>query len=113
MSYSYSQSTSKFCNVNTGQCSTGYRGYKGETDQTKPNAGPIPIGDYTFGNSCSRNGQRCNLIPDPSNEMFGRSAFQVHGDNGKGDQSASHGCIILNSGDRVSFKKGDKLHVTK
>jgi hypothetical protein len=28
--------------------------------------------------------------------LWGRSAFRIHGDNGKGDKSASEGCIVLN-----------------
>jgi hypothetical protein len=35
------------------------------------------------------------LTPDPGNEMFGRSAFFVHGDNAQMNHSASCGCIIL------------------
>ncbi|CAF1328180.1 unnamed protein product [Didymodactylos carnosus] len=92
---------------------TGYSGSKGEQDQTKKGFGPIPIGGYTVSNSCDKAGERCNLKPDTSNNMFGRSAFQIHGDNKKGDGSASHGCIILNAGDRSGLKKGDKIKVTK
>jgi hypothetical protein len=35
------------------------------------------------------------LTPDPSNEMFGRSAFFIHGDNPQLNHTASDGCIIL------------------
>ena len=111
MSFSFSRSTGKFCDDATGQCSQGYSGYKGESDQTKKNFGPIPDGKYTVDNSCGGNRQRCNLTPDSSNNMFGRSAFQVHGDNTKGDQSASQGCIILGQKDRAGLKKGDTIHV--
>ena len=45
--------------------------------------------------------------------MYDRDSFQIHGDNGRGDQSASKGCIILNTSDRKGLKKGDKLHVTE
>ena len=55
----------------------------------------------------------CNLKPDSSNNMFGRSNFQIHGDNKKGDGSASHGCIILNKGDRAGLKPGDTVNVKK
>ncbi|CAM2718558.1 unnamed protein product [Rotaria socialis] len=88
-------------------------GFKGEKDQKKSNQGPIPEGKYTIANGCGDAHQRCNLTPDSSNNMFGRSAFQIHGDNGKGDQSASHGCIILNQGDRAGLKKDDKITVKK
>ncbi len=113
MSYTYSQSTGKFCNDKTGQCTQSYSGFKGETDQTKKNLGPAPEGKYTIANSCDKTGGRCNLIPDPSNNMFGRSSMQIHGDNGKGDKSASHGCIILNQKDRAGLKTGDTVKVKK
>ena len=35
------------------------------------------------------------LDPFPSNDMYGRSGFYIHGDNPRGDKSASEGCIIL------------------
>jgi lipoprotein-anchoring transpeptidase ErfK/SrfK len=113
MSYTYNQSTGKFCNDNTGKCTQSYSGYKGETDQTKKNLGPIPEGKYTIANSCDKTGGKCNLTPDSSNKMSGRSGFQIHGDNNKGDQSASHGCIILNQKDRAGLKPGDKVTVKK
>lgn len=76
--------------------------------------GPLPRGLYTIGQPY-RNQKTgiytMNLIPDPNNEMFGRADFRIHGDNGKGDRSASEGCIvkspqadrelIWNSGDRT------------
>jgi hypothetical protein len=36
-----------------------------------------------------------SLIPDPANEMFGRSDFLIHGDSIEHPGQASHGCIIL------------------
>jgi hypothetical protein len=45
--------------------------------------------------------------------MFGRSSFQIHGDNGKDDRSASHGCIILNKNERTGLKSGDTVTVKK
>lgn len=113
MSHTYNQTTGEFCNGNTGKCTQSYSGAKGETDQTKKDAGPVPVGGYTVGNSCGGKGERCNLIPDKSNEMFGRTGFQAHGDNGKGNQSASKGCIILNQNDRADLKPGDKITVKK
>ncbi len=35
------------------------------------------------------------LKPTGDQNMYGRSGFYIHGDNGKGDYSASEGCIIL------------------
>ena len=84
-----------------------------EKDQTKKDRGPIPEGKYTITNSCDKPRERCNLKPDSSNSMFGRTGFQIHGDNGKGNQSASHGCIILKQEDRAGLKAGDTVTVKK
>ena len=35
------------------------------------------------------------LIPSPTNEMFGRSEFLIHGDSLEHPGAASEGCIIL------------------
>jgi hypothetical protein len=65
--------------------------------------GPLPRGDYTIGpiqnnvtgsGTMLRNSMR--LTPDPSNQMFGRGGFLIHGDNSLHNKSASEGCIILN-----------------
>ena len=113
MSFDFSQSSGEFCNKETGKCLLGYSGYKGEKDETKSNRGPIPQGSYTVENTCGGYGERCNLIPDSSNNMHGRTSFQVHGDNGKGDKTASRGCIILDQTSRVDLKKGDRINVKK
>lgn len=70
--------------------------------QNLQGVGPIPQGIYTIGpqqNNITGNGHRLlqsmRLAPDPGNEMFGRSGFLIHGDNSRGNQSASEGCIIF------------------
>jgi hypothetical protein len=62
-----------------------------------PNVGPLPRGLYRIVGEpfihphC---GQYClRLEPDAANQMYGRSGFLIHGDNGKG--TASEGCIVL------------------
>ena len=66
--------------------------------QNIPEKGPIPIGIYTIGTAFDDPGGKgpCvfRLIPDPSNEMFGRSGFMIHGDNIAHNYSASEGCIV-------------------
>jgi len=60
--------------------------------------GPIPQGRYRIGAARThhRLGPVClPLTPDAGNDMFGRSGFYIHGDNRRGDRSASSGCIIL------------------
>jgi len=62
-----------------------------------PDVGPLPIGTYTIGqpyNDSEVGIFALPLTPDPSNEMFGRSKFRIHGDNPKENQSASKGCIV-------------------
>jgi hypothetical protein len=63
--------------------------------------GPIPTGDYTIGKQgthYSENGPlpaSMRVSPAATNDMHGRGGFLIHGDNSRGDRSASEGCIIL------------------
>ena len=66
--------------------------------QAEPDIGPIPRGRYTIGPpQPTHGGFALPLTPDPSNEMFGRSAFLIHGDmaNPALAGTASLGCIII------------------
>lgn len=63
-----------------------------------PNVGPLPAGAYLLDNphdSPHTGAFSINLIPDPKNEMFGRSLFRMHGDNNELNHTASDGCIIM------------------
>lgn len=63
-----------------------------------PRMGPIPEGAYHILPSRTHptlGPVAIPLDPFPTNFMFGRSGFYIHGDNAKGDRSASEGCIIL------------------
>jgi hypothetical protein len=58
--------------------------------------GPLPVGVYTFDQVVmqSKLGPfAIPLIPDSSNEMFGRGHFYVHGDTNPSGK-ASEGCMI-------------------
>ena len=60
--------------------------------------GPIPIGLYVMSPAFDHamlGPVAIPLAPDPKNNMLGRSAFYIHGDNSKRDNTASHGCIIM------------------
>lgn len=60
--------------------------------------GPIPQGFWQIGplrRSVKTGPNIMDLTPLPGTNTFGRSAFQIHGDNGKGNRSASSGCIII------------------
>lgn len=64
--------------------------------QDVPRVGPIPRGVYTIGPAYKhpKLGPICmNLDPHPDNEMHGRDAFRMHGNNKIND--ASLGCIIM------------------
>jgi hypothetical protein len=61
------------------------------------NVGPLPRGKYTIGpphTSGHTGPYTMNLEPDPANEMFGRSAFRIHGDSIAAPGTASNGCIV-------------------
>lgn len=60
--------------------------------------GPIPQGQYTIEPAITdtRTGPvSLHLLPSYTNNMFGRSAFLVHGDNSQMNHTASEGCIIM------------------
>lgn len=75
--------------------------------QNVPNTGPIPQGTYdiqpqqdnTTGAGTNLPGSM-RLTPQDGTDTSGRDGFLIHGDNSRGDQSASHGCVILNRNTR-------------
>lgn len=59
--------------------------------------GPLPEGKYSFGTPVPQSHLgpfAIPLIPDPSNDMLGRSDFYCHGDTTPSG-NASEGCIIM------------------
>jgi hypothetical protein len=84
-------------------------------DQGDKNVGPLPCGLYTISQAfdhphCGPMSMR--LTPAPSNEMFGRSGFLIHGDNAMHDHSASDGCIILPPVARAYINASPDRHLT-
>lgn len=82
---------------------TGYAGHgAGVNDpsmQSISRVGPLPTGRYTIGPQYySPNTGRATmaLTPAPTNQMYGRSAFRIHGDNSQRNRTASEGCMIFN-----------------
>ena len=66
--------------------------------QFSRNLGPIPVGVWKLGKAQEhpRLGPLAiALEPMMENQTGGRSGFFIHGDNPKGDNSASQGCIVL------------------
>ena len=80
-------------------------GYSGDPEhknnpaaQSLADQGPIPTGVYTIGepeDTADHGPFVLPLTPDPTNEMYGRSAFLIHGDRIGAPGTASKGCIIL------------------
>jgi hypothetical protein len=101
MPWSYSQSSGALSHdgvfVGTGYSGKG-EGLDNPDLQDVPDEGPIPEGTYTIGPASTHPGKGpvvMELEPDPSNQMFGRSGFLIHGDNVEMNHTASDGCIIL------------------
>ena len=84
---------------------TGYSGHGEGRDNVAmvhvAGKGPLPPGRYRFGAAYAhpRLGPLCMVLePLPGTEVFGRSAFRIHGDNR--DHDASHGCLVTGPGVR-------------
>ena len=62
------------------------------------NEGPIPPGVYTIQaprDTVTHGPYALPLEPSPSNVMYGRAGFLIHGDSVHAPGTASEGCIIL------------------
>ncbi|EGC36285.1 hypothetical protein DICPUDRAFT_97622 [Dictyostelium purpureum] len=100
--WTYEQSTGKLYDSSNKHVATGYSGNgthinKADSQGVK-SKGPLPRGTYTMNEprkSDKTGAYAMDLTPSPENNMEGRDSFQIHGDNSKGDKSASEGCIIL------------------
>lgn len=73
--------------------------------------GPLPIGKY-YGTELHEDDPVVGkyaivLTPDPSNQMFGRNSFFLHGDSIDHPGEASHGCIVMPKAARLKFWEGD------
>jgi len=70
------------------------------------NEGPIPVGWYTIQapvDTDEHGPYVLWLTPDPTNVMYGRSGFGIHGDSIDDPGSASEGCIILDRNEREAI----------
>lgn len=80
-----------------GFCGTHPEGKNNPSMQAVHNIGPLPEGFYTLGQPLDKPNTgpySIPLAPDPSNEMFDRSAFYIHGDTTP-PGNASDGCIVM------------------
>lgn len=98
----YAQATGKFRHDDGTLIMIGYSGAGvGKNNpyvQETPNVGPIPRGIYYIGtpeDTLTHGPFVLPLTPHPANDMFGRSAFLIHGDSKEHPGTASQGCIIL------------------
>jgi hypothetical protein len=81
-----------------GNCGKNPEGINNVDMQECKSIGPLPVGLYTFGTPVEHShlgAFAIPLIPDPANEMHGRSAFYMHGDVVGAPRTASEGCIIM------------------
>jgi RHS repeat-associated protein len=86
-------------NVGTGYSGHG-AGVNNPAAEDQQDVGPIPRGEYSIGpqqpiGAGGRLPAAMAVTPARGNNMHGRSNFAIHGDNRRGDRSASEGCIIL------------------
>jgi hypothetical protein len=98
----YSQSTGVLTSADGTFLATGYSGNGQWRDNPKAQDvrmhGPLPQGGYTIQPPTLHpklGVVAMELVPDAENEMFGRSAFFMHGDTAAMNHTASDGCIIL------------------
>lgn len=118
----YSQMTGNLTCTNniTGQQYLHCVGYSGirtglnnPDSQITPNFGPLPRGDYLVGYPTNRKGPlTLPLFPAPYNNMYGRNAFLVHGDNKAQNKTASNGCVVADRNRRASIPPTETLRVT-
>lgn len=113
MPWTYEQATGRLLDPQGERVATGYAGGNcGKNPEGKNNPdlqamsciGPLPVGRYTVGEPIDHahlGPYALPLTPDEANEMFGRSAFYVHGDSRSTPGAASQGCIILPRAVRV------------
>ncbi|HTI83169.1 MAG TPA: tlde1 domain-containing protein [Acetobacteraceae bacterium] len=84
--------------IGTGYCGHG-SGLNNPAAQDQQNVGPIPTGSYAIGPAHTPVDHlgplALPLYPDPTNQMYSRFGFFMHGDNQYANHSASNGCIIL------------------
>ena len=98
-----------------GNCGLNRQGINNPDMEGVKKIGPLPGGVYTRGTVVegSHLGSfAIPLIPDPSNDMLGRSDFYMHGDKVNEPLCASEGCIIMPPNTRHWFYDCDDNQIT-
>jgi Protein of unknown function (DUF2778) len=103
--WKYEQRTGRLFDDDGRLVATGYSGFGAAknqpADQSVADLGPLPEGEYSIGapECVTTPGAHgpfvLRLTPAPTNSMFGRDGFLIHGDSVENPGTASHGCIIL------------------
>ncbi|MGH9500702.1 MAG: tlde1 domain-containing protein [Terriglobales bacterium] len=92
---------------------TGQRGKNNPELARVEEVGPIPVGKYFIGiphDTLTHGAFVLPLKPEAENEMFGRSAFLMHGDSVVEPGTASRGCIVMSRAVRRQVAaSGDKV----
>ena len=96
-------------------------GYSGHQDalndihkQNLQGVGPLPAGTYiitAIRDDPERGKHTCELLPQTTNKMYGRSGFLIHGDTDAEAHNASDGCIIAPFLIRSMFMVQDIIEV--
>ena len=101
MTWTYTQATGDLAQDGEVKA-TGYSGAdvgkNNPTLQQVHNVGPIPVGRYTIEapvDTKTHGPYVLPLEPDPTNEMYGRAGFLIHGDSVVRPGTASEGCLIF------------------
>ena len=122
MAWRYQQSTGILASADDSLRAVGYAGhppYVNDPDaQHLHEQGPLPRGLYTIGPAFHHprlGALAMPLLADPGVETYGRGSFYLHGDNGRGDQSASEGCIVQDHETRaaVAVSEDRRLEVIR
>ena len=105
----YSQTSGSFLAIRDYRVCEPMDGYSGNGAglnntlfEHKRNLGPIPRGRYLVGtpHQHAKLGPVVMSLFPHNHSAQGRDGFAIHGDNGRGDKSASKGCIVLAREDR-------------
>ena len=109
----YFSDTGNLFDLNAHMVGKGYSGHgpglNNQEMESIPDLGPIPRGDYTissFFDDPEKGPMVSHLVPAIGTNDFGRSGFMLHGDNPLGNQSASHGCIVMPHDVRAAVAAG-------
>lgn len=119
MPWQYCQKTGELTDPHGKPFAVGYAGaHDGKNCpamQAVHNVGPLPVGRYLVGapmdHPHSVGLYALYLEPAPSNEMFGRSLFYIHGDNRAANGTASEGCIVLDFTARQAIWQSGDHHI--